>query len=405
MHPTVRRLLHGAVTSISGVVMKLMPDRIPVTFVGADATRDLCESIAHTGTRKILIVTDEGLVAVGIVARITDALGSAGVECVVYSGVLPDPTFTQVEDGLARLRAEGCDAVLAVGGGSSMDAAKVIAARATNDVPVKKLAARPFAVARPPAPLYAIPTTAGTGSEVTLAAVVSDPETHTKAFVIDPKLLPKMTALDPTLMVGLPPQITAATGMDALTHAVESYVSKLSTPTTEEWATLAVRLIFKHLPTACTEGGNLEARRAMALASYYAGLAFTRTNVGYVHAVAHTFGAFYGTPHGMANAIVLPHVLEFSLPNAKKRLAKLADLIGAPGATTDEKAKSFVVCVREMMNKIDIPEQLGALKEADIPAIARQACGEAFCNYPAPRYMSEAECEDLLQRIVARDAA
>jgi len=397
----VKKALHGLVIAISRLVSKLLPDRIPVTFVGTDASRDLCRSIAQSGAKKVLVVTDAGLVGIGLVARITAALAEAGVETSVYDGVEPDPTFDQVEAGHARLQREGCDAVLAVGGGSPMDAAKVIAAMATNGGQAKKLAGM-FKVRKPPLPLYAIPTTAGTGSEVTLAAVVSDAETHVKSFVLDPKLLPAMAALDPGLMTGLPPHITAATGMDALTHAVESYLAKTSGPRTEAWATTAVRMIFENLPKACADGTDLDARRAMALASYYAGLAFTRTSVGYVHAIAHTFGAYYGTPHGHANAIVLPHVLEFSKPAARDRLAALADVIGAgAGGGPEAKAQAFIDAVRDLMARIGIPYTLADLREDDVAPIARQALAEAIFNYPVPRFMSQPDAEGLIRRILA----
>jgi len=272
---------------------------------------------------------------------------------------------------------------------------------ATNGGRAEKLTGM-FKVRKPPLPLYAIPTTAGTGSEVTLAAVVSDSKTHVKSFVVDPKILPAMAALDPSLMTGLPPHITAATGMDALTHAVESYIAKTSSPRTEGWATAAVKMIFENLPKACADGSDLEARKAMALASYYAGLAFTRTSVGYVHAIAHTFGAFYRTPHGRANAIVLPHVLEFSKGPARDRLAALADVIGVgQGAGPEAKAQAFIDAVRELMARIDIPYTLADLREEDVAPIARQALAEATFNYPVPRYMSRPEAEGLIRRILA----
>lgn len=395
----MKKFLHDLAVSLARVFSKLLPDKIPVTFVGADASRDLCESIAQVSRGKVLIVTDAMLVEIGLVGRVTDALRSAGRDCVVYSGVEPDPTFAQVEAGHAKFVEEGCEVVLAVGGGSSMDAAKIIAAMATNPGPVEKLEGM-MKVKRAPAPFFAIPTTAGTGSEVTIAAVVSETESHTKRFFADAKLLPLMTALDPSLMTGLPAPITAATGMDALTHAVESFLSRLATETTERYAEISVRSVFEHLPTACSNGQDLEARKAMALASYYGGLAFTRTNVGYVHAIAHTFGAFYRTPHGLANAIALPHVLEFSKGPAEKRLARLADLIGCGGATDAEKADRFIQSVRDLMAKIDIPPTLDALVESDIPAIARQALDEAHLNYPVPRYMKQAECEQLVRRML-----
>ena len=396
----LKRFLHGLVIRLAGFLSKLLPDKIPVTFVGPDASRELCESIGHTRAEKVLIVTDGVLVEIGLVARITEALQAAGLGWSIFAGVEPDPTFEQVEAGLAQLERDGCDAVLAVGGGSPMDASKMIAALATNDGPLGKLEGL-LKVRRAPLPFFAIPTTAGTGSEVTLAAVISEPETHAKKFFLDPKLLPLMTALDPTLMTGLPPHITAATGMDALTHAVEAFLSRTATDQTDGYAQIAIRLIFDHLPAAYTNGDDLPTRKAMALASYYGGLAFTRTSVGYVHAIAHTFGAYYRTPHGLANAIVLPHVLEFSKGPTEKRLVQLAELIGQDGGDDREKAQKFIDAVRDLKAKLDLPHTLDALNEADITPIAKQALGEAHLNYPVPRYMSQPQCEGLLRQILA----
>jgi alcohol dehydrogenase class IV len=395
-----KRALHGAYVGLFRRLSKLVPDRVPPTFVGPDATAELCASIARSGVRKLLVVTDAELVRIGLVDRVGEALRVAGVAWAVYDGVEPDPTLAHVAAGLARLEAEGCDAVLAVGGGSPMDAAKVIAAAATNGGDAARLEGM-FKVRRPPLPLFALPTTAGTGSEVTLAAVVSDPETHTKKFFVDPKLLPAMAALDPTLMTGLPPRVTAATGMDALTHAVEAFLSRTATPQTDAWALAAVRLVFDNLPAAHATGSDVQARKAMALASWYAGLAFGRTSVGYVHAIAHTFGALYGTPHGLANAIALPNVLEFSFASTRPRLARLAEAIGLEGASEEEKARAFVAAVRDLKAKVDVPVTLDALRPEDVPRIARLALAEAHLNYPVPRYMGQADCEALLRKMVA----
>ncbi len=399
MH-AAKQFVHNTAMALIRRFAGLLPDKIPVTFVGVDATRELAESIAHTHAQRLLIVTDAMLVEIGIIDRVTEALAAAGLKWSIYSGVEPDPTTEHIQAGLDLLQAEDCDAVLAVGGGSPMDTSKVIAAMATNPGEISKLEGM-MKVKHTPMPLYAVPTTAGTGSEVTIAAVISDPVSHTKGFFADPKLLPVMVALDPSLMLGLPPAITAATGMDALTHAVESYLCRTSTPVTERYATISIRLVFDHLSTAVTEGGNIEARKAMTLASYYGGLAFTRTSVGYVHAIAHTFGAYYRTPHGLANAIALPEVLEFSKTAAEAQLARLADLIGIEGTSSSDKAQKFIDAVRELMTKVDIPYTLDALQESDIPAIAAQALAEAHLNYPVPQYMRQSECEELLGRLMS----
>ncbi len=395
----IKRLVHSFAVFVARFVAKLLPDRVPVTFVGAGSVKELCGSIANQGVSKVLIVTDAVLNEIGIVARVSDALTAAGVRFAVYDEVTPDPTFVQVEIGYREFVAWGCDAVLAVGGGSPMDASKMIAAMATNGGDLHKLEGK-MKVRKSPAPLFAIPTTAGTGSEVTIAAVVSETDSHQKKFFLDPKLLPAMTALDPTLMTGIPRPITAATGMDALTHAIESYISKTSTTQTESYATVAVRLVFEHLPTAFKNGADLEARQGMALASYYAGLAFTRTSVGYVHAIAHNLGAYYGTPHGLANALALPHVLDFSKPAAERQLAELNDLIGGPAGSEADRAQAFIDAVRALAASIEIPVTLDDLEEDDIGALADLALAEAFTDYPVPRFMSKNDCEGVIAKLL-----
>ncbi len=391
----LKRFIHNLVIVIGKSLSVLVPMKVPITFVGADSTAQLCQAIGQTGTKKLLLVTDAVLVKLGIVERVTGALGAAGVEWCVYDGVEPDPTFAQVQEGVQRLRSEGCDAVLAVGGGSSMDASKLIAAIATNDKPLAKLEGL-FKLRKPTVPLYALPTTAGTGSEATMVAVVSDPAAMAKKFFIDPKLFPSMTALDASLMTGLPPAMTAATGMDALTHAIESYLSVSATEETEKLSAAAVKMVFNNLPTAYATGDDMKARSAMALASFYAGVAFTRASVGYVHAIAHQLGAYYKTPHGLANAIVLPRVLEFSKGPAVDRLAQLADVIGIEGANPTEKADRFIEAVKALGAEVGIPVRLDSLKRADITPIAKRALSEAHANYPVPRYMGLDDCEKLL---------
>jgi alcohol dehydrogenase class IV len=396
----IRKFIHDVSIALTRLFAPLMPDRSPVTFVGPGSAKVLCSSIGQSGVTKCLVVTDRGLVELGLVGNITADLEKAGVECAVYSGVEPDPTFTHVQEGLDKLRSAGAQAVVAVGGGSPMDAAKIIATMATNDKPIHKLKGW-FRVRKPPMPLYAIPTTAGTGSEVTVVAVASDPTTHAKNFFVDPKLVPSMAALDASLMVGLPPHITAATGMDALTHAVESYLTPIANAQTERYATMAVRLIFENLPKVHKDGNDLSARGEMALASFYAGMAFSRTGLGYVHAIAHNLGATYGTPHGWANALVLPHVLEFSAGPARKQLAQLADIVGVGGTTIDEKARRFIEAVRALKESVGIPPTLADLKRGDIPSIAKRALAEAWATYPVPRYMNQVQAEELISKLVA----
>jgi alcohol dehydrogenase class IV len=381
---------------------KVVPMPKPTLFTGVDSSLELCDAIGQMGTKKVLIVTDAMLVKLGVLDKIQKRLTKNNIEFVIYDGVLPDPTYDQVENGLNAYKQNKCEAILAVGGGSPIDAAKVIAARATNNRAIKKLAGM-FKVWTAPAPLFAIPTTAGTGSEVTIAAVVSDPVTHQKTPLIDPKLVPMMAALDAGLMTGLPAPVTSATGMDALTHAVEAYISKNASADTDGYAIAATRLIMQNLSTAVKKGDNLEARQNMALASYYAGLAFTKASLGYVHAISHNFGAKYSTPHGLGNAIVLPYVLDYSKAEINDRLAELAVVSGLKTGkeSNSELAQKFIDQIRAMLKEFNIPETLEALKTEDIPEIARLALKEAHYNYPVPKYMDQETCEKFIKQMVA----
>lgn len=384
------------------VVANNLPFPKPTLFNGPGSSLELCDAIAQMDVERVLIVTDSMLVKLGLLDKIIARLNENGVQTAIYDGVLPDPTYSQVEEGLAILQENDCQAVLAVGGGSPIDAAKVICACATNKKAPKKLAGM-FKVFKPILPLYAIPTTAGTGSEVTIAAVVSDPVSHQKTPVMDPKVMPQMAALDAELMVGLPAPITAATGMDALTHAVEAYISANALEDTDACALAAVRLIMENLPKAYKNGKDLEARQAMAQASFYAGLAFTRAGVGYVHAIAHNFGAKYHTPHGLANAIVLPHVLDYSRDSVIDRLAKLAQVsgLGKAGQSNAQLADLFIAHIRQMNLDMKIPSVLDTLRPEDIPEITKNALKEAHFTYAVPKYMDTATCEGLIQRMLA----
>lgn len=379
-------------------VTVFIPAPKPTIYSGAGSAKKMCSTIAHFGSDKLLIVTDAMLVKIGVVAEITDELERLGVQYVVFDEILPDPSYDLVEKGVQVAIENQANGILAIGGGSPIDAAKVIAARVTNNKSIKDLTGI-LKVKQPCLPLFVVPTTAGTGSETTIAAVVSNPSTNQKTPVIDPKLVPVAAALDPTLMLGLPPAITAATGMDALTHAVESYLSKHAAPDTDHYALAAVKMIMKNLPVCYADGKNEQARESMALASFYAGAAFTKANLGYVHAIAHQFGAFYHTPHGLANAIVLPHILEYSLPSAQKRLAELALAVdlGVAGEPHAVLAQRFVDAVKQLNQDIGIPSTLETLKASDVSAIAKGALKEAHYLYPVPRYMDKSQCERIIR--------
>lgn len=372
----------------------------PTTFVGAGSAIRLCESIGLFGLGRTLLVTDAGLVRLGLVESLRQSLRAQGVDVHVYDGITPDPTYEVLERGHEAARAHRSDSILAVGGGSVIDAAKVIGAMMVSGKTPAKLVGL-LKVGKPMPPLFAVPTTAGTGSEVTVAAVVTDPVRHEKAAVIDPKLVPMATALDPLMMKDLPKSITAATGMDAMTHAIEAYTNRWPHRDTAFYAISAVRMIFMNLPRACANGEDLAARESMAVAANYAGLAFTKAYVGYVHAFSHQIGGMYGVPHGQANAILLPYVLDFlkDAPRARRRLADLTVAIGA-GSTSESQAvlaQRFVDRIRELNRAIGIPDKLDALKGPDIREIARAAMVEAHRDYPVPKNMSLGEAEALMQ--------
>ena len=376
----------------------------PTTFVGPGAALRMCDSIAQFGLKRVLIVTDAVLVKLGLVEPLHRALVEQGVDVAIHDGITPDPTYDVLQRGYEAACTHRSDAILAVGGGSVIDAAKVIGAMVVSGKSPAKLVGM-LKVGKPMLPLFAVPTTAGTGSEVTVAAVVTDPVAHAKAAVIDPKLVPAAAALDPTLTTGMPKPITAATGMDALTHAVEAYMNRWPHAETAFHAVSAVRMIFANLPRACENGADLEAREAMLLASFYAGLAFTKAYVGYVHAFSHKVGGMYGVPHGLGNAILLPYVLDFikDAPLAEQRLAELAVAIGAgkEGEPRAALAQRFVERVRELNRAVGIPEKLAALKAADIPEVARAAMIEAHRDYPVPKNMALGDAEALLRRCLA----
>ncbi|RTE86770.1 iron-containing alcohol dehydrogenase [Lysobacter sp. N42] len=378
-------------------VTAALPINWPKEFRGTGSTEQLLQHIVSSGNPKVLLVSDQNLLDVGVVQPIQTKLQELGCETKLFSEITPDPPMQQIEHGVNTLHEFGAVAVLAVGGGSVIDAAKLIAARALNTKPVQKMTGL-FKVTKGTLPLYVIPTTAGTGSEVTIAAVVSDTQAQRKLAVIDHRLMPSAMALDANIMLGLPPAITAATGMDALTHAVEAYISRNATSTTSEQSLTAAQAILSNLPAAFENGKDTEARQAMAEASMFAGKAFTIAGVGYVHAIAHNLGARYHIPHGLANAMVMPYVLSASISHCSKRLAELARTCGVSDDKDDMKAGlAFIDHISELNHTFNIPLKIEQLKREDIPAIAKAARQEARFTYAVPRYFSQQEMCSLLE--------
>ncbi|MCF1428361.1 MAG: iron-containing alcohol dehydrogenase [Shewanella sp.] len=378
----------------------VLPMQMPALYSGPGASRQLTAFVGRGGFNHVLLVTDKALTEIGLYQPMVQMLEQAGVRVSVFDEVTPDPTDEQITRGAERFKSLGCDAVIGVGGGSPMDAAKMIAVLPFLNKPVNKCSGL-LRIRRKGAPLFLVPTTAGTGSEVTIAAVVTVAGSGKKLPVADPVLLPEAAALDPELMTGLPPAVTAASGYDALTHAVEAYISTNATSSTDRYALSAARLIWQNLPVCMSTPGDLGAREAMAMASCYAGIAFTKSGLGYTHGIAHQLGAFYHVPHGVANAMVLPHVLRFSLPNCASRLEELARHcgIGEPGQGDLELAREFIDKLEQLRESLGLPGKCEQLSQRDYGVITQRAFAESHMLYAVPRYMQVEDCYAVLRQL------
>ena len=346
---------------------------------------------------KVLIITDSGIRKLGLTRRLGKALDAAGIPCIIYDKTVANPTTVNVAEAVKLYLDNGCDCIIGFGGGSSMDCAKAVGARIAK--PKQSLAKMKgiLKVRRKLPLLMAVPTTAGTGSETTLAAVITDAQTRYKYAINDFPLIPRYAVLDPKVTLSLPPFITATTGMDALTHAVEAYIGNSTTYGTRKDALLAVKLIFENIDTAYEDGSNVEARRNMLHASFYAGCAFTKSYVGYVHAIAHSLGGEYNVPHGLANAVILPMLLEAYGEKIHKKLARLAIAAGLADEDTpcSEAAGQFIRAVKDMKKRFGIGDHIPEIQETDIPKLAHYADKEANPLYPVPVLMDAAKLESF----------
>ncbi|MDD3213480.1 MAG: iron-containing alcohol dehydrogenase [Eubacteriales bacterium] len=385
------------------VASALLPWREPEVIRGEGSALRLPGKLSEDGVTHPLIVTGPTLRRLGIIDGLVDELRKKDFQVSVFSDVDNDPTITNVENAYACYRENQCDAIIAFGGGSPMDCAKLCGARVAQPKRSISQMKGVFRVRRALPPLYAVPTTAGTGSEATLAAVVRD-ERHHKYMVGDLVLIPRAAVLDPTMTYGMPKRVTAASGMDAMTHAVEAYIGHSNTAATRKNAENAVRLVFANLKRAYDDGRDAEARAAMQRAAYDAGLAFTRANVGYVHAVAHAIGGRYGIPHGEACAAALPVVLRAYGKTAYRPLAALWDAAGVSveaAPTAEGKANALIAAVEALNESLSIPKVFSQIVADDIPLLAAQAAKEGNLFYPAPKVLSEMELKDILKRISA----
>ena len=369
-----------------------------VTLVGAGCSAQIPDRLKSIGGKKPLVVTDQGIVAVGILKQITSILESAGMPYAVFDKTVPNPTDKNVEAAFAMYQAEGCDSIITLGGGSSHDCGKGVGFLAGNGGKIHDFEGvdksnNPFP------PYVAVNTTAGTASEMTRFCIITDTSRKVKMAIVDWRCTPSVAIDDPNLMMGMPPALTAATGMDALTHAVEAYVSTAATPMTDACAEKAMEYINRYLRRAVANGRDKEAREGMCYAQYLAGMAFNNASLGHVHAMAHQLGGFYDLPHGECNAILLPYVSEYNRIANRRRFTRIAELLGenTQGLSSDASSRLAIKAIRILSSDVGIPEGLIALgkrygkdvREEDIPTMTANAQKDA-CGLTNPRAMTDA---------------
>ena len=384
------------------IVLPFLPYRKPKILGSVKA---LPEIIQKKKCTKVLLITDAGIRKLGLTRRLEKALDAAGISCSIYDKTAVNPTTDNVNEAVDLYLKSGCDCIIGFGGGSSMDCAKAVGARiAKPKQPLAKMKGILKVRKRLPL-LMAVPTTAGTGSETTLAAVITDAQTRYKYAINDFPLIPRYAVLDPKVTLSLPPFLTATTGMDALTHAVEAYIGNSTTYGTRKDALLAVKLIFENIDAAYEDGSNVEARRNMLHASFYAGCAFTKSYVGYVHAIAHSLGGEYNVPHGLANAVILPMILEAYGEKIHKKLARLAAAAGLADEDTPcgEAAGRFIQAVKDIKKRFAIGSHIPEIRETDIPKLAHYADKEANPLYPVPVLMNAAELEPFYYMLMKQN--
>ncbi len=376
----------------------LLPYRQPEIL---QSSKDVLNILLKKGIRRVLIVTDAGVVKCGLTEDIKNTLHTGGVEYCVYDKTMPNPTVDAVEEAREMYLQNDCKALIAIGGGSAMDLAKGCGARIVRPKKSLNKMGGLLHVRRKLPPLFAIPTTAGTGSETTIAAVITDSKTHRKYAINDFSLIPHYAVLDYKLTLGLPKSLTAYTGMDAMTHAVEAYIGRSTTKDTRDKAIAAVKLICENLKTCYDDPTNAEARKNMLFASHYAGIAFTKSYVGYVHAVAHSLSGRYGLGHGLTNAVLLPVVLEINGKKVHKKLAKLAKACGIADKNDkkDVAANKFIARIKELNNSMDIPKSFEEIKDEDILQMAKYADMEGNPLYPVPVLMNAKELQKIYYKV------
>lgn len=384
------------------MALPFLPYREPEKL---DSIAAIAELLEKKNINSVMIVTDKGLRTAGLTKPLEDLLAERGINCAVYDGTRANPTVANVAEAREMYLKEGCKGMIAFGGGSSMDCAKALGARIAYPKRSLQSLRGVLRVLRRIPLLIAVPTTAGTGSEVTLAAVITDEQKKHKYTMNDFTLIPRYAVLDPEVTYSLPPHLTATTGMDALTHAVEAYIGRSTSRETRERALRATSLIFTYIERAYANGHDREARAKMLEAAYDAGIAFSKSYVGYIHAVAHSLGGQYNIPHGLANSVLMPIVLEDYGKAAHKKLHRLGIAAGvADEKDTDaEGARKFIAAVRELNRRMNIPEKLRGIREEDIPTMAHHADREANPLYPVPVTMDAKQLEKYYRMVAEKE--
>lgn len=375
-----------------------------VSYFGAGARRELPAVLGRLGLKKALVVTDKGLIQFGVAKMVTDVLDEAGIPYEVYSEVKPNPTVTNVQMGVEAFKASGADCLVAVGGGSSMDTAKGIGIVSNNPEFADVVSLEGVAPTKhKTVPIIALPTTAGTAAETTINYVIIDEKRQAKMVCVDPNDIPCCSIIDAELMYSLPKGTTAATGLDALTHAIEGYITKAAWELSDMFEIEAIRMINKYLRLAVFDPTNPVGREGMALAQYVAGMAFSNVGLGVVHGMAHPMGSLFDIPHGVANALLLPTVMEFNAPVALDKYVEIAKAMDAykPGMTKQEAAAAACKAVRDLAIEVGIPQHLSDLgiKESDIDALADQAITDV-CTPGNPRKVTRDDIVALYKKVL-----
>lgn len=375
-----------------------------VSYFGPGARKELPEVLNRLGGKKVFVVTDKGLLKFGVAKMVTDVMDEAGIPYEIFSEVKPNPTVTNVKDGLKAFKESKANVIVAIGGGSAMDTAKGIGIVANNPEFGDIVSLEGCAPTKHKSvPIVALPTTAGTAAETTINYVIIDEDKQKKMVCVDPNDIPAVAIIDAELMYSLPKGLTAATGMDALTHAIEGYITKGAWEMSDMFELEAIRMISKYLPVAVEEPTNADARNGMAVAQYIAGMAFSNVGLGLVHGMAHPMGSLFDVPHGVANALLLPTIMEFNMPACLNKYPEIAKAMGidVSGMTKEQASQAAYDAVKDLAIKVGIPQHLSELgiTAEDIPALAQQAL-EDVCTPGNPRDVTLDDIKALYAKVL-----